>query len=448
MKKILSFVMVAVLAVMLAGCNKYDDSELQRRVGELEKSMQQLLNYQTLLQKLAAGNTVTAYTTTSDVYKLTFSDGTSIEFSAQGPKGDPGKALTWDDLTQAQKDALRGAQGENGKTPKFKIENETWKVSYDDGKTWSDVGSAIDRSLIENIVPSEDGKTLLITLAGGTVIPVVYGEKEGYTFSIVNGPRKCYSFYETLESECSGEMKLYYTLTGDLSNIEDVTFVTNVTPLVTEGNVPPVGDAVKITPHDAKSGAITFKRLLSGEYGKYDWRSNGYKFDFPGMIVDIMAVFPDGSMKVQKFRFADEYIAVFPFDEETGECNLEYESDGTAWLNVSAEAGTIHIGVLHNIIESEDWELYDGAPLSPRPFSDCFYWYDTSPWYNGNQLEESYYYDGEAGFVASDYVFTVNYNANTDGEERVVGLWLIKRMIPGVDQGFVYLPIYVRQAAK
>ena len=36
MKKILSFVMVAVLAVMLAGCEKYDDSELQRRVGELE----------------------------------------------------------------------------------------------------------------------------------------------------------------------------------------------------------------------------------------------------------------------------------------------------------------------------------------------------------------------------------------------------------------------------
>ena len=300
--------MVAVLAVMLAGCDKYDDSELQRRVGELEKSMQQLLNYQTLLQKLAAGNTVTAYTTTSDGYKLTFSDGNSIEFNAQGPKGDP---LTWDDLTQAQKDALKGAQGENGKTPKFKIENETWKVSYDDGKTWSDVGSAIDRSLIMDIKPNAAGDTLLIILADGTIIPVFYGEKERYTIT-VGGGRKCFSCFEKEEWLKDMRLEIPYTMTGDIKSADDVklTYMTTI-PFKYSG--------VSFIPSDAKSGVIRvslpeYDYEESEDVGWYGYMDDDRTLNasWTGGWLEIMAFFPDGTTGYHKMYIASCFIELDP----------------------------------------------------------------------------------------------------------------------------------------
>ena len=61
MKKILSFMMVAALALMLAGCSKYDDTELRNKVNGYESriaALESLSTYQTLLQKLQAGKTV------------------------------------------------------------------------------------------------------------------------------------------------------------------------------------------------------------------------------------------------------------------------------------------------------------------------------------------------------------------------------------------------------
>ena len=58
MKKIFSFLMVAVLALVLAGCEKYDDTELRNKVNSYESriaALESLASYQTLLQKLEAG---------------------------------------------------------------------------------------------------------------------------------------------------------------------------------------------------------------------------------------------------------------------------------------------------------------------------------------------------------------------------------------------------------
>lgn len=59
-----------------------------------------------------------------------------------------------------------------GATPQLKIEDETWFVSYDDGKTWEELGAAVSVGIkdIEEI----DGE-LVITMADGTAINIPLG---------------------------------------------------------------------------------------------------------------------------------------------------------------------------------------------------------------------------------------------------------------------------------
>lgn len=78
------------------------------------------------------------------------------------------------------KDGENGADGKDGITPKLKIENGYWKVSYDGGKTWEGLGKATG----EDGADGEDGDSMFvnvtydddyvyITLADGTelIIP-------------------------------------------------------------------------------------------------------------------------------------------------------------------------------------------------------------------------------------------------------------------------------------
>ena len=207
--------MAAVLALMLAACSKYDDTELRNKVNSYESriaALESLSSYKDLLQELGSGATVTSYAQNGNEITLTFNDGKSLTFNIQGPAGESIKGEP-------------GTPGKDGKTPQFKIEGETWKVSYDDGATWTDAGSAVDRSLIQNI--STDGSTLTITLAGGTVIPVPYGDKEAFGLEF-GGGRKYYSFMESLDTYYSGRYEIPYTLTGDIAETDDVQLMVSV----------------------------------------------------------------------------------------------------------------------------------------------------------------------------------------------------------------------------
>lgn len=338
--------MIATLAVMLGGCDKYDDTELRNKVNGYESriaALESLSSYQTLLQKLQAGKTVTAYSQSGNDITLTFSDGSSVSFNQQGVPGE----------------SIKGDPGDPGKTPSFKIENETWKVSYDDGKTWSDVGSAIDRSLISNI--SADGNTLTITLADGTVIPVFYGEKESYNLTIGENGRKCYSFFETKTSELQRQLTIPYTLSGDLKNIDDVTIVPNITVL--EGEKNDVLDAVMINPIDAKSGTIVLKQLD----GTYDNEGEAFTRTYPPYRVDFMAYFPDGTTRVKTIEILGE-TSILSSDELTfiplGSNQLQNDwvvpSEGLA----SSMYVEIRIG--------PHFSSYDGPEFPSWSYSDLF----------------------------------------------------------------------------
>ncbi|MBO4557637.1 MAG: hypothetical protein J5693_03395 [Bacteroidales bacterium] len=436
MKKILSFMMVAVLALALAGCDKYDDSELQRRVGELEKSMTQLLNYQALLQKLSAGNTVTSYATTSDGYKLTFSDGKSIEFSAKGPKGDPGDP------------GDPGTPGKDGKTPQFKIENETWKVSYD-GTTWDNVGSAIDRSLIKDIKPNDAGDTLLITLADGTVIPVVYGEKEKFGFEIASG-RRCFSVLESLETIQSRTLTIPYVLTGDIKNPDDVEIETRVSSYhdIVSGY-----NHIKVQKTDAKSGNLRVQMGWDNEGAK--WDGGEFYYEYPELVLDVTAHFPDGTSSYKKL-----YIIGYQFYMETDEDQWEYayvtDYDPVAKMpaiHLPREAGefTMIMRVGTTSYSSEYFlPYYDGTPFKTYPFADVFYEVRREADNNGYFVSVAENQEatvvGDTNWWGAEYRVQIKYTRNALGKERYNNLQFWKRESATSAGGLTRIRVY--QAAE
>jgi len=200
MKKLFSFVMIAVLAIMVSGCQKYDDSELRKEIDGLKTrlaAVEALNTYKDLLQKLNSGTVATGYSVSGNEITLTFADGKSLTFNQKGEPGAPGESITgpegqpgvspqiknedgkwWistdNGKTWEEAGSSVGTPGENGITPMFRIneENTTWEVSYDEGNSWTPVGSAIDRSLIWDVTLAEDGDSITITLADGTNIVV------------------------------------------------------------------------------------------------------------------------------------------------------------------------------------------------------------------------------------------------------------------------------------
>ena len=444
MKKILSFMMLAFLAVMLGGCNKYDDSDLQRRVAELEKSVKELVNYQNLLQKLNSGQTVISCSRNGEEITLTFSDNSSVTFNVQGPKGDTGAAFTWDDLTDAQKEALRGAQGEpgksftwddltdeqkealkgaqgepgksftwddltdeqkealkgaqgepgksftwddltdeqkaalmgaqglpgnDGKTPEFQIESGKWYVRYGADEEWQEVGSALDVSLIKSIVPSGDGTVLFITLADDTMFPIAVGEKKSYSFTLGNGQRKCYTFWESQESFLTGTLSIPYTLTGDLASAEDVKILATVKSFATE--YVQTSGAVTIEPIDAKSGNIVLKRLYQAPKAADD---DDFLAICPGYNLDLVAYFPDGSAKAQSIKVLTENIRLVEGFEVMDYSNINPVPEMPFY--VDADATEFELWYSAQLGEY-DYQEYDGDPVYEPVFV-------TNPTYGAN----------------------------------------------------------------
>ena len=289
MKKILSFMMVAVLALMLAGCSKYDDSDLQRRVSALEA-------YQSLLQKLDSGKPVTSYSQSGTDVTFNFGDGSSITIDNKPSAENPIKTIT------------------------------------------------------------ADGSTLTITLADGTVIPVAYGEKEGYGFKLGDGQRKCYSFWESKESFRTGILKIPYTLTGELTSVDDVKIIASVDNFATE--FVQTKETVTVEPIDAKSGNIVLKRLHQIPRADSD---DDFEALFPGFYLDLVAYFPDGSAKTagtikvltEKLRLSEGF-EVMDYSNlwEIPEMPFVIDADETEFdLYYKAELGEY------------DFDLYDGAPI-------------------------------------------------------------------------------------
>ena len=193
MKKSFWLVLVSVLFAVV-GC-QYDDADLQGKVKDMNDRLTaleqkvadlntQVNGIQSAIQALQANLYVTNVVVTRDAsgaptkYEITFSDGSTITLlpgiqgekgdkgdkGDQGPQGDKGDTGAQGDMPVVGVELVDGVyywtvngelltdkdgnyvpvtgglDGKDGVTPQFKIEDGSWWVSYDNGKTWDLVG--------------------------------------------------------------------------------------------------------------------------------------------------------------------------------------------------------------------------------------------------------------------------------------------------------------------
>lgn len=187
--------MVALFAA-LSGC-KYDDTDVQDRLGSLEDRVTQMeeqvkaLNADVdALQALVSGKlfitgvsenaegngyTISLISDTGTVSTIEVKDGENgTSAPAIGVKQDSDGKYYWtlDGEFIVVDGKKMPVSGEDGATPEFKVENSTLYVSYGNGE-WTSCGSLFDvegLSLIKKVEMSEDGAYVYLTLVDDSVL--------------------------------------------------------------------------------------------------------------------------------------------------------------------------------------------------------------------------------------------------------------------------------------
>ena len=258
MKKLLTLIAIA-LAVMVSSCSKFDDSAIwdklneqeqtlndhEKRIAALEELCKQMntnINaLQTLVEALekrdyitnvspvredgvvvgytisfASSDTITIYNgkdgkdgvdgkdgytpqigvmkDTDGIYYWTIDgewllDGKGNKIQANGVNGIDGT------------DGSNGEDGTNGVdgiTPRLKIENDYWYVSYDEGATWIDLGKATGEdgdSIFSSV--TQDDEYVYFNLADGTMITLPKHDKENIQFEDLQVKAICCKNWDT-----------------------------------------------------------------------------------------------------------------------------------------------------------------------------------------------------------------------------------------------------------
>jgi len=223
MKRFLSILSLVILGFVSTAC--YDDTDIREALDDLDGRVTTLetlcteLNtnltaLSTLVQALQKGDYVVSVSPLLEDgeevgYRIIFKESGVVDLyhgkdGADGADGEDGKD------GENGKDGLNGADGKDGltpvlgtkqdpdgayywtidgewvldgegnriplitpgATPQLKIEDETWFVSYDDGKTWEELGAAVSVGIKD--IKEENGE-LVITMADGTSIEVPLG---------------------------------------------------------------------------------------------------------------------------------------------------------------------------------------------------------------------------------------------------------------------------------
>lgn len=193
-----------LIAVCLAGCNNTDDLEddindLKKRVTSLETQINDLNNNIEVIRELCKeGKTITNIDHTDGVYTLTLSDGSTLKlvektstsalFPLIGINDEGNWQVSYDNGNTYTPILVNGqpvkAKGEDGITPKFRVNDGYWEVSTD-GNNYTQVkdenGNPVKAIPDDSSAPSEDsffqkventGSSLEITLKDGTVVSV------------------------------------------------------------------------------------------------------------------------------------------------------------------------------------------------------------------------------------------------------------------------------------
>ena len=286
MQKLLPLLMCVLL---LLGCSdKYDDSalrndlnDLENRVAKLEDLCKQMNTNISSLQTIVTALQNNVYVTGTTPlmkdgkeigYTITFSKGNPITIyhGKDGQDGEDGITPTisvkkdtdgvyyWTlngefivvDGGKIQAEGKDGTNGTNGTTPQFKIENDYWFVSYDNGANWTQLGKATGEDGVggDSMFSGVDYETstdyVIFTLSNGTQIKL-----------------PTWSAFEALQRLCNETNTNLSALQTIVTALQNNDYITSVDPLTENGKV--VGYTIKF----AKSNPIVIYNGKDGADG-------------------------------------------------------------------------------------------------------------------------------------------------------------------------------------
>ena len=391
MKKLLAF--AALFAVVALTSCKYDDDDLwnsvhglENRVAKLEELCKQMntniSSLQTIVTALQKNDYVTGITPVMQDgkevgYTITFSKSNPITIyhgkdGQNGEDGTDGKdgvtptigvkqdtdgiyywTLDGDWLTDEHGDKIKaegkdgadgsdgedgsdGTDGTNGKdgiTPQFKIENDYWFISYDNGDTWTQLGKAT----------GEDGKDGEDGISGDSMFTDVdYKTSTDYViFTLADGTQiklPTWSAFEALQRLCNETNTNLSALQTIVTALQNNDYITSVDPLTENGKV--VGYTIKF----AKSNPIV---IYNGKDGTDGVDGNtpviGVKKDGDGIYywtLDGEFIIVDGQkIKAQGTDGSDGADGVTPkLEIREGYWWISYDN-GTNWTQLGKATG-------------------------------------------------------------------------------------------------------------
>ena len=283
MKKLLAF--AALFAVVALTSCKYDDDDLwnsvhglENRVAKLEELCKQMNTNISSLQTIVTALQNNVYVTGTTPlmkdgkeigYTITFSKGNPITIyhGKDGQDGEDGITPTisvkkdtdgvyyWTlngefIVVDGGKIQAEGKNGTNGTTPQFKIENDYWFVSYDNGANWTQLGKATGEDGVggDSMFSGVDYETstdyVIFTLSNGTQIKL-----------------PTWSAFEALQRLCNETNTNLSALQTIVTALQNNDYITSVDPLTENGKV--VGYTIKF----AKSNPIVIYNGKDGADG-------------------------------------------------------------------------------------------------------------------------------------------------------------------------------------
>ena len=391
MKKLLSLVLCGLL---LFGCSKeYNDSalrndlnDLENRVTKLEELCKQMNTNISSLQKivdaLQDNLSISKVEQISDGYIIHFSDGSTATIkngknSGDAPiigvkkdtdgiyywtldgewltdeKGNKVKAQGTDgekgDTGDKGDTGNTGNKGDTGVTPQLKIENDYWFVSYDDGKSWTQLGKATGENgkdgtngIFKSV--TEDDDNIYFTLEDNSVITIPKSDNSKFAIAfdttdiaILNG----------------GESKtISYTIT-------DATENTVVKAIAQDGW------KVKVDATSTDKGTITITApdpIVESEI---------LVFANDGSYRTVMASFYCHEKQGLEINIADNFINVSPAggtQEIKLTTNLDYTieipDDAQSWLSLAPETRALREDIIaFNISANEGIQRFATVAL-------------------------------------------------------------------------------------
>lgn len=363
MKKLLAF--AALFAVVALTSCKYDDDDLwnsvhglENRVAKLEELCKQMNTNISSLQTIVTALQNNVYVTGTTPlmkdgkeigYTITFSKGNPITIyhGKDGQDGEDGITPTisvkkdtdgvyyWTlngefimvDGGKIQAEGKDGTNGTNGTTPQFKIENDYWFVSYDNGANWTQLGKATGEDGIggDSMFSGVDYKTstdyVIFTLADGTQIKL-----------------PTWSAFEALQRLCNETNTNLSALQTIVTALQNNDYITSVDPLTENDKV--VGYTIKF----AKSNPIV---IYNGKDGTDGVDGNtpviGVKKDGDGIYywtLDGEFIIVDGQkIKAQGTDGSDGADGVTPkLEIREGYWWISYDN-GTNWTQLGKATG-------------------------------------------------------------------------------------------------------------